>query len=86
MAKHRINENGHIMWFDKDEEYYNYLDMQAQLEKRERKLGRRIRLIIALIALIMLLIIGESFVSALVWSFFIWIVCIAVHYLKPFSE
>ncbi len=86
MAKHRINENGHIMWFDTDEEYYNYLDMQAQLEKRERKLGRRIRLIIALIALIMLLIIGESFVSALVWSFFIWIVCIAVHYLKPFSE
>lgn len=59
MAKHRINENGHIMWFDTDEEYYNYLDMQAQLEKRERKLGRRIRLIIALIALIMLLIIGE---------------------------
>ena len=54
MAKHRINQNGHIMWFDTDEEYYNYLDMQDQLEKRERQRGRRIRFIIALIALIML--------------------------------
>lgn len=25
MARHRINENGHMMWFDSDEEYKEYL-------------------------------------------------------------
>ena len=25
MARHRINENGHMMWFDTDEEYHQYL-------------------------------------------------------------
>ena len=29
MARHRINENGHMMWFDTDEEYYQYLKRKS---------------------------------------------------------
>ena len=86
MAKHRINENGHMIWFDTDEEYYAHLDKQAQSEyeerKRERQIGRRIRFAMALIIFIILLIIGETFEIAFVLSLLFWIVCVAVHYLK----
>lgn len=34
MARHRINQDGHMMWFDTDEEYYDYL---ADIEQQKRE-------------------------------------------------
>lgn len=36
MARHRINENGHMIWFD-DDEYYEYLERKAELRKRQEE-------------------------------------------------
>lgn len=37
MAKHRINVNGHLMWFDSDEEYYEYLENVRQARENQEK-------------------------------------------------
>ena len=50
MAKHRITENGHMMWFETDEEYIDYLNEKekerlslerAEKERAKRKIKRR---------------------------------------------
>ena len=33
MARHRINEDGHMLWFDTDEEYYSYLNHKAEVNR-----------------------------------------------------
>lgn len=37
MAKHRINVDGHLMWFDSDEEYYEYLARVQQARENQEK-------------------------------------------------
>ncbi len=67
MAKHRINVNGHLMWFDSDEEYYEYLAQVRQarenLEKanriRRRKKIRNWTTTIICIFIIMFLAVGK---------------------------
>ena len=41
MARHRINEDGHMMWFDTDEEYYAYLQEQEDLRKEQEEIRKR---------------------------------------------
>lgn len=37
MARHRINEDGHMIWFDSDEEYENYLYEKELIEQEARR-------------------------------------------------
>lgn len=45
MAKHRINENGHLIWFDTDEEYYDYLYEKQQVREQYEEGLRKKRLL-----------------------------------------
>ncbi len=67
MAKHRINVDGHLMWFDSDEEYYEYLARVQQARENQEKairIHRRKKVrnwIVAIICIfiIMLLAVGK---------------------------
>ena len=37
MARHRITENGHMMWFDSDEEYYAHLRKQEDIRRQQEE-------------------------------------------------
>lgn len=42
MARHRINEGGHLIWFDTDEEYNDYLYEKQQVQEQyENKLRKK---------------------------------------------
>ena len=45
MARHRINEDGHLMWFDTDEEYNDYLYEKQQVQEQHEKNLRKKRLL-----------------------------------------
>ena len=55
MARHRINKNGHMMWFDSDKEYYDYLAAVEQQEK-ERKLKKNRKRITVIATIVILLV------------------------------
>lgn len=37
MARHRITENGHMMWFDSDEEYHAHLQKQEDIRRQQEE-------------------------------------------------
>jgi protein TonB len=37
MARHRINEDGHMIWFDDDDEYNAYLEEKAELRRKQEE-------------------------------------------------
>lgn len=42
MARHRINKDGHMIWFNSDEEYYDYLYKKQQIQEQyENKLRKK---------------------------------------------
>ena len=44
MARHRINEDGHMIWFDSDEEYYSYL-LRKDLEEAKKRRIEQLRIL-----------------------------------------
>ena len=37
MARHRINEDGHMIWFDDDDEYNADLEEKAELRRKQEE-------------------------------------------------